>query len=132
MSQGPGHGGHSGGGRGGHRGRGHGNGGGRGQGQRSEQGSNFYQALDDDDDYQCNKSTEVEDNPNEQYVPCSYCVESHVHNHDNRSLPNNQTLLILVVGSFSSLHHPFLPFTVPPSSMCSLVAASFSFVVASG
>ena len=60
FSQGRGHDGCSAGGQGGHGGCGGcgcGNGGGWGRGQRSEQGSNFYQALDDNDDYQRNKPT---------------------------------------------------------------------------
>ena len=79
ISQGRGHGGRSGGGRGGHGGCGQINRGGQGRGQCSKQGSNFYQALDDDDDYQPNESADVEDNPNEKSVPCSYRVESHIH-----------------------------------------------------
>ena len=68
TSQGHGHGGHSGGGRGCCGVSGHGNGGGRRRAQCSEQGSNFYQALDDDDDYQHNESTDVEDNPNDNVL----------------------------------------------------------------
>ena len=51
---------------------------------------------------------------------------------DSRSLPNNQTLLSLVAASFSSLQLPFLPLTVPPSSMYGLVVGLFSLAAASG
>ena len=57
--------------------RGHGSG--RGHGQRGEQGSNFYQAPDDDDNGQSNDPAKVEYNSNEQVTPYSQCVKSHVH-----------------------------------------------------
>ena len=56
-----------------------GRGSGHGRGQQGEQGSNFYQALDDNDDYQHSEPAEVEYNSNEQVTPYSCCVESHVH-----------------------------------------------------
>ena len=50
-----------------------------GHGQHGEQGSNFYQAPDDEDDGQSNEPAEVEYNSNEQVTPYSCCVKSHVH-----------------------------------------------------
>ena len=79
VSQGHGHDGRSTMGRGCHGGRGPSYGGGRGRGQRSKKGSNYYQALGDNDDYHGNEPGQIEDNYNEQSVPCSHCVESHVH-----------------------------------------------------
>ena len=51
----------------------------RGCGQHGEQGSNFYQAPDDDDDGQSNEPAEVEYNSNKQVTPYSPCIKSHVH-----------------------------------------------------
>ena len=79
VSQCHGHGGCSAMGRGGCGGRGRGNRGRRGRGQRSEQGSNFYQALGNNDDYHCNKPGKTEDNSNEQSLPSSHRVQSHIH-----------------------------------------------------
>ena len=75
--QGRGYGGRGVAGRSGHGSRGCGSG--RGRGQRGEQGSNFYQALDHDDDYQSSEPAEAEYNSNEQVTPYSRCIKSHVH-----------------------------------------------------
>ena len=104
ISQGRGHGGRSGGGRGGCGGRGCGNGGGQRRGQRSKQGSNFYQVLDDDDDYQHNEPTHVEDNPNKQSVPSSYRVESHIHYSPSKPFNTETPEHWLMLDSCSTLN----------------------------
>ena len=66
-------------GQGGRGGLGRSNGGGRGRGQCSAQGSNFYQALGDNDDDHDGRPGQIEDNSNEQSAPCSHHVKSHIH-----------------------------------------------------
>ena len=104
VSQGCGHGGCSAIGRGGRGGCGCGNGGGRGQRQHSEQGSDFYQALGNDDNYQCNEPRQIEDNPNEQSVPCSHCIASHIHYSPSKPFDTETPERWLMLNSCSTLN----------------------------
>ena len=104
TSQGCGYSGCSGTGQGGRGGCGHSSRGGRGRGQHSKQGSNSYQALDDDDDYQHNKSTDVEDNSNKQSVPYLYCIESHIHYSPSKPFETETPECWLMIDSCSTLN----------------------------
>ena len=104
VSQGRGHGGHSAMGRGGRGGRGHGNRGGRGQGQHSEQGSNFYQALCDNDDYHGDEPGQITDDSNEQSVPCSHHMESHIHYSPSKPFDTETPERWLMLNSCSTLN----------------------------
>ena len=81
-----------------------GRGSGRGCGQHGEQGSNFYQALDDDDDSQCSEPAEVEYNSNEQVSPYSHCVESHIHYSPSKPFDAETPERWLMIDSCSTLN----------------------------
>ena len=91
-------------GQGGHGGRGCGNRSGWGRGQRSEQGSYFYQALGDNDDYHCDEPGQIEDNYNKQCVPCSHRVESHVHYSPSKPFDTETLEHWLMLDSCSNLN----------------------------
>ena len=79
----------------------HGNGCGRGQ--RGEQGSNFYQSLDHDDDYQSSEPAEVEYNSNEQVTPYSHCIKSYVHYSPSKPFDAETPERWLMIDSCSTL-----------------------------
>ena len=81
-----------------------GRGSGHGRGQHGEQGSNFYQALDDDDDYQRSEPAEVEYNSNKQVTPYSCCVESHVHYSPSKPFNDETPECWLMIASCSTLN----------------------------
>ena len=81
----------------------HGCGSRRGHGQHGEQGSNFYQALDDDDDYQCSEPAEAEYNSNEQVTPYSRCIKSHVHYSPSKPFDAETPERWLMIDSCSTL-----------------------------
>ena len=91
-------------GRGGRGGRGCGNGGGQGRGQRSEQGSNFYQALGNNDDYHCNEPRQIEETFNEQSVPCSHRIESNIHYSRSETFETETPECWLMLDSCSTLN----------------------------
>ena len=90
------------GGRSGRGSRGHGNG--HGRGQRGEQGSNFYQSLDHDDNYQSSEPAEVEYNSNEQVTPYSHCIKSHVHYSPSKPFNAETPERWLMIDSCSTLN----------------------------
>ena len=104
VSQSHGHSGHSAMGRGGHGGHGCGNGGGWGRGQHSEQGSNFYQALADNDDYHDNGPGQIEEISHKQSVPCSHHIESHIHNSPLKPFDTETPECWLMLDSCSTLN----------------------------
>ena len=74
-----------------------------GRGQRGEQGSNFYQVLDHDDNYQPSEPAEVEYNSNEQVTPYSCCIKSHVHYSPSKPFDAETPEHWLMINSCSTL-----------------------------
>ena len=75
-----------------------------GHGQLGEQGSNFYQSLDHDDDYQSSEPAEAECNSNEQVTPYSRCIKSHVHYSPSKPFDAETTECWLMIDSCSTLN----------------------------
>ena len=73
-------------------------------GLRGEQGSNFYQAPDDDDDSQSSEPAKVECNSNEQVSPYSHCIKSHVHYSPSKPFDAETPERWLMIDSCSTLN----------------------------
>ena len=75
-----------------------------GHGEHGEQGNNYYQALDNDDNYAHDESADVEDNSNEQSAPYSHCVDLYIHYSPSKPLEAETPERWLMIGSCSTLN----------------------------